>query len=78
MIKYALQTNMKQFEFNILTLAGGGIFGYLHSVVDLSSKLPKPNPPSARKDDLNPGAPDYKSSARVASGILKFDYVLGY
>ena len=35
----------------------------LQSVVELSSGLPKTNPASGREEDLNPGPPDYKSSA---------------
>ena len=37
--------------------------GYLQSAVELSSGLPKTNPASGREEDLNPGPPDYKSSA---------------
>ena len=37
--------------------------GYLQSAEELSSGLPKTNPASGREEDLNPGPPDYKSSA---------------
>ena len=37
--------------------------GYLQSVEELNSGPPKTNPSSGREEDLNPGPPDYKSSA---------------
>ena len=46
-----------------MELAGGRPVGYLQSVVELSSGPPKTNPASGREEDLNPGPPDYKSSA---------------
>ena len=45
-------------------LAGGRPVGYLHSAAEeLNSGRPKSNPVSGRAEDLNPGPPDYKSSA---------------
>ena len=46
-----------------ISLAGGWPVGYLQSMVELSSGLPKTNPASGIEEDLNPGPPDYKSSA---------------
>ena len=42
---------------------GGWPAGYLQNVEELNSGLPKTNPSSGREQDLNPGSPDYKSSA---------------
>ena len=42
---------------------GGWLAGYLQSVEELNSGPPKTNPSSGREQDLNPGCPDYKSSA---------------
>ena len=42
---------------------GGWPAGYLQSVEELNSGPPKTNPSSGREQDLNPGRPDYKSSA---------------
>ena len=58
--KCALQQNMKQIKHNNLRIPPDD---YLQSVVELSSGLPKTNPASSREEDLNPGPPDYKSSA---------------
>ena len=70
---------MKQ-QINITSkesqLAGGKPVGHLKSVEELSSELPKTNPSSGRKEDLNPGPPHCKSSAlplghaRLAYGIV--------
>ena len=37
--------------------------GYLQGVQELNSGPPKTNPSSGREEDLNPGPPDYKTSA---------------
>ena len=37
--------------------------GYIQSVEELNSGPPKTNPSSGREEDLNPGPPDYMSSA---------------
>ena len=42
---------------------GGWPVGYLQDDEELSSVPPKANPSSGREEDLNPGPPDYKSSA---------------
>ena len=42
---------------------GGWPVGYLQGVEELNSGPPKTNPSSGREEDLNPGPPDYKSSA---------------
>ena len=44
-------------------LVGGWPVGYLQNVEELISGPPKTNPSSGRKEDLNLGPPDYKSSA---------------
>ena len=45
-------------------------------VVELSSGLPKTNPASGREEDLNPGPPDYKSSALTTKPC--FPFYLGF
>ena len=42
---------------------GGWPVGYLQGLEELNSGPPKTNPSSGREEDLNPGPPDYKSSA---------------
>ena len=37
--------------------------GYLQGVEELNSGPPKTNPSGGREEDLNPGPPDYKTSA---------------
>ena len=83
-----LQRNMKQIKHNILRIPTGGrqtswLFGYLQSVEEMSSGLPKTNPASSREEDLNPGPPDYKSSALTTRprrhflfGLLRVDLSL--
>ena len=44
-------------------LVGGWPVGYLQGVEELNWGPPKTNPSSVREEDLNPGPPDYKSSA---------------
>ena len=41
---------------------GETLVGYLQSVKDLNLGPPNTNPSSGRKEDLNPGPPEYKSS----------------
>ena len=55
--------------------AGGRPVGYLQSVVELSSGIPKTNPASGREEDLNPGPPDYKSSALTTRPRYLFIYL---
>ena len=51
-------------------MADGWPVGYLQSMEELSSCLPKTNPASGREEDLNPGPPDYKSSALTTRTLL--------
>ena len=56
---------MIQIKHNKVRIPTGGRLpvGYLQGVEELNSGPPKTNPPSGREEDLNPGPPDYKSSA---------------
>ena len=57
-------------------LVRGFPVGYLQSMVELSSGLPKTNPASGREEDWNPGLPDYKSSALTTSqSVLMLTYM---
>ena len=60
-IQCTLQRNIKHKNLKS-QLAGGRPVG-CQSVEELSSELPKTNPASGREEDLNPGPPDYESSA---------------
>ena len=42
---------------------GGWPVGFLQGMEELNSGTPKTNPSSGGEEDLNPGPPDYKSSA---------------
>ena len=73
MIKCALQTNTIQIKHNKVRIPTG----YLQGVEELNSGPPKTNLSSGREKDLNPGPPDYKSSAlplghaRLPNAILQ-------
>ena len=56
---------------NLSQLAGGRQVGYFTNVAEeLNSGLPRTNPACGRTEGLNPGPPDYKTSALNHSATL--------
>ena len=64
---------MMQIKHNKLRIPTGGRLTswLLQGVEELNSGPPKTNPSSGREEDLNPGPPDFKSSALPLS--LKYE-----